>query len=735
MALQLPFGSHGNTGGAPAPGPAHPGQGFELGDVLRIFSEHRRILGGAVIAGLLLGVLATVLMTPRYRAEAMMQLNADTDQLLGNTKDGGGSSTVMRFTSQEVLSTQIGLLKSEALARRVAEDLNLAANAEFGGSEGTREQRINRAVQEIRANTAVDAVKNSLLIKITFTSRDPQLAAKVANGLASGSISASIERRYDASAYARKFLNDQLSRTKTALEESERAINDYSIKAQLFRAPGRTVEGQTMEGQTLAAANLTATQASLNETRIQRVRAEQAFRTAGVDFQAEQAAGLSSLIDQRVTLQAQYEENLKLFQPDYPAMRELSAKIERLNNAISGERSRWKGNKIDELRAVYEAALRSEEDLNGQISLIKGDVESERSRMIQYNILQREVDTNRALYDALLQRYKQVGVASGVSASNVSLVDPARAPRAPFKPKLLVNLAIGLLLGFAAGIGLAFVMSMLFDTIVDGNDVRQKLHLPVLGVIPMVEDDRSLMEALSDRKSDVSEAYYSVRTALTFSREGGAPKTLLVTSSRAGEGKSTTSFAIASTMARLGSKVLLIDADLRKPTFVSSREDGYGLAHLLGSEEPLAEYAESTQVENLKLLPVGRFVGSPAELLSSNRLPAIIAEATGNFDMVVIDGPPVLGLTDAPLLASVAESTALVVQSRESRTGNVNDIIRRIRESGGSVIGVVLTMVTKSGVGYGYDYAYYSYSYGTGEHGGKVSSDPMRRLDIGQRDD
>ena len=239
-------------------------------------------------------------------------------------------------------------------------------------------------------------------------------------------------------------------------------------------------------------------------------------------------------------------------------------------------------------------------------------------------------------------------------------------------------------------------------------------------------------EALADRKSDVSEAYYSVRTALKFSRPEGAPRVLLVTSTRPGEGKSTSAYAIAASMARLGSRVLLIDSDLRKPTFVSSREDGYGLAHLLGSEESVASYVETTQVPNLSLLPVGRYVGSAAELLSSNRLPGIIAEARDSHDMVVIDGPPVLGLTDAPLLGTVAEATALVIESRASRTAHVNEIVRRLLEAGSNVIGVILTKVTNSGASYGYNY--YSYSYGSDGVGGRVSSDPSRALDLNRSD-
>jgi polysaccharide biosynthesis transport protein len=431
-------------------------------------------------------------------------------------------------------------------------------------------------------------------------------------------------------------------------------------------------------------------------------------------------------------LQAQYDDKAKLFKPEYPLMQQLAAQIARIDATIGGERGRTSASKKAELQGVYQAALRAEQQLASQVAATKGEVQSEESRSIQYNILMREVDTNRALYDALLQRYKEIGVAGGIGQSNVSLVDAAEAPRGPYRPNMTVNSLIGLILGMSAGIGLAFAIHLLFDNIIDPNDVRQKLHLPVLGAIPMESEDRTLMEALADRKSDVSEAYYSVRTALKFARPEGAPRTLLVTSTRPGEGKSTSAYAIASSMARLGSKVLLIDADLRKPTFVSSRDDGYGLAHLLGSEEPLADYAEKTQVDNLHLLPVGRFIGSAAELLGSSRLPAIIGEARGSYDMVVLDGPPVLGLADAPLLGSVAEATAIVVESRESRTSNVVEMVRRLVDAGANVIGVILTKVQRNATGYGYNY--YSYTYGDDNVGGRVSSDASRALDLGKAD-
>lgn len=702
--------------------------GFELGDVLRVLSERRWIILGATVLGLILGIVATLMMTPLYRSTVLLEMNSEGSQVIAGVGAAKNQGAVQRAANQELLATQIGLLRSETLTRRVVQDLNLASDPAFGGEQGARQQRFDRAASVVMRNTVVEPVKGSLLIKVIHTSSDRALAAKVANGIADGFIASSLERKYDSSAYARQFLEDQLARTKASLEESERKLNDYAIRSGLFRTPGVVVDGRVAEGATLAASDLAQLSEALNQARVRRINAEQAYRNSGVTFAAEQAAGIADQMRQRADLLAQYEEKARLFKPDYPMMRELKARIDGLDAAIRSERARSSGNKRDELRGEFESARQAEAQLTAKITAIKSEVQDERNRSIQYTILQRESDTNRQLYDALLQKYKEVGVAGGVGQSMMSIVDQAKPPARAFSPNLPFNAIAGLLLGLGVGIALAFVLHLLFDSIADPVDVRNKLHLPVLGVVPLDTEDRTLMEALADRKSDISEAYYSVRTALKFVRPEGPPKSLLVTSTKAGEGKSTSAYAIASAMARIGSKVLLIDADLRKPTFVSSREDGYGLAHLLGSDEPMSSYLEATQIENLSLLPVGRYVGSAAELLSSNRLPVIIAESQDQFDMVVIDGPPVLGLTDAPLLGSAAEATAMVIESKSSRTADIVEMVRRLSEAGSQLIGVILTKVASNGGGYGYNY--YSYSYGSDGVGGRVSSEPGRALDL-----
>lgn len=700
--------------------------GFELGEILRILQERKRIVIIAGVVGLVLGLVLALLTPARYSASAMLELNSQANEIIDAAKS---DRQTYKSNSAEMVATQIGLLRSKSLAQRVAQDLNLASNPEFGGVGGSREARTMRAANMILGQTTAESVKGSLLIRVSSEAADPQMAARIANAMAEGFIASSLDRRYDSSSYARRFLSDQLARTKAALEESERNLNNYSIDAALFKTPGKSADGRSDEGSTLAAEDLAAMNSALNEARVRRINAEQSYRNSSLDYLAEQSANVNTLMAQRSALEAEYAENSKIYKPDYPRMRQLAAQIQRLDTEIGANRGRISGNKRSELKGEYDAALRTEQQIARKVAEAKGEVQSERSRSIQYNILQRDADTNRTQYDALLQRYKEITVAGGIGQSNVSLVDRADPPAAPFRPRPIVNSIVGLILGLGLGVALAFAVHLLFDNIIDAGDVRRKLRLPLLGVIPMADEELSLMDALADPKSDVSEAYYSVRTALKFARPEGIPHSIVVTSTQPGEGKSTSSYAIASSIARLGSKVLLVDADMRKPTFVSTRADGFGLAHLLGTEDPLAEYAQATKSKNLHLLPVGRFVGSAAELLASSRLPSIITEARQKYDYVVIDAPPVLGLSDTPLLSSVAEATILVVESRKSRTNNVTEILRRLAEAGSSVMGVILTKVSRNNGNYGY--SYYSYQYGDDDQGGKVSSDPARALDLG----
>ncbi len=683
--------------------------GLELRQILRILIEQRKLIILASLLGLALGLTSAYLTKPRYRASALLEYNPFVnDQLESSRRPEIGR---MGIPSNEVVGTQIGLLKSEALARRVAEDLNLAALPAYGGTAGSREQKLKLATAMLVGGTAVEPVKGSMLIRVTHSSGDPAMAARISNALADGFIASSLERRFDSSSYARKFLGDQITRTKVALEDSERALNSHAINSNVFRTPGQTVDGKTTEGQSLAAADLVSMNEALNQARVKRIGTEEAFRNGTRNGNNGDNSVVKELIQRREMLRADYADKTSLFKPDYPVMRDLSAQIARLDVAIQTyERSERNQNRQG-LQSDYQAALQTESRLARRVSAMKREVQGERSRSIEYNILQREVDTNRALYDALLQRFKEVGVAGGVGQSNIALVDAAKPPSGPYKPNMLINALLGLVAGLGLGVGAGFVAHLLFDNIVNPDDVRRKLGLRVLGVIPKLGDNSPIIDALADPKSDTSEAYYSALTAIKFARDGGLPHSIFVTSTKPGEGKSTSAYAIACSMARLGNRVLLIDADLRRPTFEGTRTNGNGLATLLSSEAPLESCIEPTKIDKLTLLPAGKSAGSVAEMLSSTRLAALIAEAKAKFQFVVIDGPPVLGLTDAPLLGTAAEATVIVIESGESRTGNVNEMIGRLTSSGSQIIGTILTKISRSGAGTGYGYSGYSYNY------------------------
>lgn len=697
---------------------------LEIGDLLRIFYERRYVIISAAVLGLLAGIVVSMLMTPLYRATAMLELNADASQDLvtarGEKSDRGG---------QQAVATQVGLLKSDALARRVAQDLNLVSDGDYGGEAQDRQVRLDNAAATIQSNTIVDSSPESMLISVSYSSPDPVLAAKVANALTRGFIESSLDRNYEASSYARDFLSDQIGKTKKALETSERDLNNYAIEAGIFRGPSQVSNGVVTEGASLSIASLDALNNALTEAQVKRIAAEEAYRAGAAGQGSAANESTAGLRQQKAEVEADYQEKLALFRPEYPEMQELRRKISSLDQAIAGERSRTVGGKKADLWANYEAAIASEQAIAARVSALKSEAQGERAASVQYNILLREVDQNRALYDALLQRYKEIGVTGGIGRSNVSLVDSAQPPRVPYRPNLALNSGLGLAAGLALGVFIAVLANLLLNNIVIASDVRNKLGRPVLGVIPDAQGDATMFDQLEDRKSDVSEAYFSVRSALRFADPDGEPKSILITSTRPGEGKSTTAYAIAMNAAREGRRTLLIDADLRKPTFLSRQSSNRGFAHLLQSDDSLSTYVEDTKVPNLSLLPVGRYTGSAAELLASARLGHIAGDAARDYDFVVFDGPPVLGLSDAPLLGATAERTIVVIESRRSRTSHVHEMLGRLEAAGARILGVILTRVRPDAAGYGY-YGYYSYRYGDGDTGGRVSSDAARTLDV-----
>jgi succinoglycan biosynthesis transport protein ExoP len=692
----------------PSGGGILPGD-LNLATLWRIVSEWRWLILGAVAVGLAGAIVVTFLTTPLYRAEVMLEINPPTVEALDDSK-----VTKQATNDRDYLPTVVGLLQSRSLAENVARDLNLASNPAFASQQGDREARVKAAAGRLMGGFTAKPVEGSRLIRMTYISPSPTLAAQVTNSFADNFIESSLQRRYDASSYARHFLEKQIATVKAGLENSEKQLVAYATREGIINTGG----GENSKGSdtnSLQGSSLIALNASLSQAQERRIVAEQNYRNAmRAGNTSEVNSSTQALRQQRAQLESDYQAKLSTFKPDYPEMVRAKANIDALDQEIRKETGTVASGQTNTLLMQFRAAAAAERQLQGQVNGLKSQVLTLRANSIQYNILQREVDTARAQYDSLLQRYKDVSVAGNLGANTVSIVDHAEVPGGPFKPNMMLNLLIGLALGLLAGIGAALALEFLNDTVKTPDDVREKLHLPSLGVIPMKKGADALADELKDQSSAISEAYFSLRTSLQFTTDNGAPKSLLITSTRAAEGKSSTTLALAQNFARLGNRVLLIDGDLRKPAFVTGLEPNEGLSKLLTNHDPLENHVLKTQYENLTLLPCGPLPPNPAELLASPRLKAVLADALAKYDMVIVDGPPVLGLADAPLLAGSCRATLLVVESGRTRTKAALDAITRLKASGGNLVGAALTKFrTRShGYGYGYGYGYEPYRYG-----------------------
>jgi capsular exopolysaccharide synthesis family protein len=692
-AVPSPEGSYGNSG---------PGRELSLSLLWNVALEWRWLILAAIGTGLAAAVLITLLTPLKYRSTASLQLNPPSVQVLDDDKGGGQNSGA---TDTNFIGTQLGLLGSQAVAERVAQDLNLASNQQVVGSGTDRAVNTKIATAYVQGGTTVKLQPQSSLVNVSFSARDPQLAAQIVNGIADAYITTNLERSYQSSAYARDFLQRQIANTRRDLEKSERQLVAYAQQQRLITTSGSgSAADQGGDTNSLTGSSLVALNGALAATQAKRIAAEQRYREAvSGGSTTETSANAAPLRAQIAGLEAQYQQKLQTFRPDYPEMAALRAQIDALKASVRAETRTASADRAGSLRQDFEAARAEESRLREQVNALSSSVLTQRGQRIRYNILQRDVDTNRTLYDALLQRYKEIGVAGGIGTAVASVVDRGDVPGGAYSPNLYLNLGIGFLLGLILGMLAAIALEFINDTIKNPDDVRNKLHLPFLGGIPTAKGAKPTDE-LKDMLSPVAEAYLSTATALQFVTEGGAPKTLLVTSTRPAEGKSTSALALAQAFTRLGKTVLLIEADMRRPVFVTGRDD-IGLSHILTNESALSEHVVRTDVENFWIMPAGRIPPSPPELIASARFAALIADASATFDHVVIDGPPVLGLADSPLLSTMVQSTLMVVEAGRTRTGAAMEAQNRLRTAGARMIGAILTRYqAQAAYGYGYGY-------------------------------
>jgi succinoglycan biosynthesis transport protein ExoP len=690
LSLGDGYGSYGNAKG---------GRELSLALLWRVLFEWRWLILAAIGTGIAAAVLITLLTPLKYQSTASLELNPpEVEIMTGEGAKGGRQSS--GAGDANFIGTQLGLLGSRALAERVAQDLNLASDPLIVGKGTNRAANTEIATSVVQAGTRVKLQPLSQLVNITFIARDPQLAARVVNGITDAYVATNLERRYQSSSYARDFLQRQIANTRRDLERTERQLTAYAQQQRLI-STGGSEGGDTnsLTGSTLVSLN-----GALAATQAKRIAAEQRYREVALGgASTEGSANAAGLRAQIAGLNSEYQQKLQTFRPDYPEMVALRARIDALRASVVSETRTANTDRLGTLRQEYQAAQGEENRLRAQVASLSTSVLDQRGRRIQYTILQRDVDTNRTLYDALLQRYKEIGVAGGIGTAVASVVDRGLVPGGAFSPNLYLNVMIGAALGFVIGMLTAIALEFINDTIKTPDDVRNKLQLPFLGGIPNARAAKPIDE-LKDALSPVTEAYLSTATALQFVAEGGAPKTLLLTSTRPAEGKSTSAWALAQSFTRLGKRVLLIDADMRRPAFVTAG-DNIGLSHILTNASSLSEHILRTEVEGLWIMPAGTIPPSPPELIASARFAALLADAAATFDHVVIDGPPILGLADSPLLSTTVQATLMVVEAGRTRTRAVVEAQNRLRTAGSHLIGAILTRYQpQASYGYGYGY-------------------------------
>lgn len=693
---------------------------------LRIAKRWRWVIAGSALTCLLLGLIATLLMTPKYTASTTVEISREGDKVT----DFQGVQREATQADQEFYQTQYGLLRSRALSERVANQLGLVDSVTFFDmfDHSSRDQafqqvggRYPAAGRALRQRVAGDLLRRYLdvaptrlsrLVDVRFTSPDPQFSAKVANAWANAFIQTNLERKVQATVYGRDLLERQLTQMKEKLDASQRQLVAYAGAEQIINLPAQTTsDGRTTQERSIVADNLAALSLALSQATADRIEAQARLAAsggAGTSAEALSNPAINNLRQKRAELAAEYQRMMVQFEPGYPAARQIAAQVDVLDRAIAREEGRVSGS----VQGGYRQALAREQALQTKVQQLKGEYLDLRRRSIQYNIYQQEVDTNRALYDGLLQRFKEIGVAGGVGINNVSVVDPADVPQRPSSPRMLLNLAASLLAGLLIGAGLAMLLEQMDDAIADPGEVEQRLGLPLLGSVPKV-DEGTPREALLDRKSALVDAYLAIQTNLGFTTEHGVPRTLAVTSTRPAEGKSTTALALATTLARAQRKVVLIDGDMRSPSVhhLGGVGHDYGLSNFLSGQDDLERMLFPMDDLGIMAMSAGPIPPNAAELLTGSRLQVLLERLLEHFDHVIIDSPPVMGIADAPLIAGRVEGVVYAVESHAIRSSMVKTAISRLAAANARVIGGVLTKfdARKAHHGYGYEYGY---SYG-----------------------
>ncbi|MXO86782.1 polysaccharide biosynthesis tyrosine autokinase [Altererythrobacter aurantiacus] len=674
----------------------------------RAFQRHKLVIAVIMIACLILGFLATSLAERQFTATATIEISRQQQNVANveavQPEDAGETA--------EFYQTQYGLLRSRSLADRVTRRLNLTSDPVFlsafdlnvadeNGNEVDNAELRRRTANLLLSQLQVEPLRGSGLVDIEFESPDPELSYRIANSWADEFIASNQDRRFASTSGAREFLEQRLADLRSRLEDSERQLVTYARQREIINVSSeRDGEGNATSERSLISAELEALNNELGRATAARIAARSEM-SAGPSRAVVENSALNSLRQRRAELAAEYANLLTRFEPEYPDARALKSQIDELDSAIaSGER------RVTQVSATnYEQALQRERALQAQLQDVKEQLLQQQSDRIQYNIFQRDADTNRQLYDALLQRYKEIGVA-GVGVSSIAIVDRAEIPRGPSSPNLLLNMLLATLVGSVLSGLTVLALEQIDQTLKTPEDARDALNLPILGAIPELDGDP--IEALEDVKSVQSEAYLNARTNLSLATEHGIPKAFTVTSTRQSEGKSTSAMALCHSIAKLGRRAVLIDADMRNPSIhrMFGGENVHGLSSYLAGDNEVDAHIKPSPIGDWDMFYAGPIPPNPSDLLSGERLSMLVSYLSKRYDHVIIDGPPLLGFADGLLIAQVVEGVVYILEAGGAKSGAIQSSLDRLYQARATVFGAIMTKLNMDSSDYSYQYTY-----------------------------
>jgi succinoglycan biosynthesis transport protein ExoP len=704
-----------------------------LREYWRIIKRHKWVVLSTLIILVALVTLATIMTRPVFRATVKVEIGKETERVMAGPR-------IMEVETANVfnplyMQTQVEILQSRDLARRIIQKLNLAGSEEFQSKAKTPLSENEREVQlvnKFQSRYDVAVGRMSRVVSISFDAYNPQLAADVANMAADQYINFSSENRMQGVESAKDFLKQKLQEAEAELRKSEQAYNQYLSSHQIISFD-------------LDKGNITLDRAS--ELNKQLVEVENERRQAEALYQRSREVSPDDLpqvlndtmvqnIARELSKQEQDLANLSAkYQPSYPAVKQVQEQV----NSLKTQLKEAKQNVVKNVETQYEVARRKEADLKVALTLSKGEAIQQNREAVEMNVIKQKLDIDRKIYEDLLQRSRQAGVESEFSPSNIRKIQTAEVPIAPVKPNKPLNIGLSVLIGLALGIGLAFFIEYLNNTINTAEDVERITHLPPLGAIPSLQSlnkRRALAYGYGARKSNAlalssnggpsshelvsshdslssyAESYRALRTSLLLSSAEHAPRTMLITSSHPGEGKTTIVANTAISLAQTGARVVVLDGDMRRPRChkILNTKNDVGLSTYLSRDIPLDEVLQrNTEIPNLHVIPAGPVPPNPSELLSSVKLRILLAQLQDQYDHIVIDSPPVIHVTDALIISTQVDGVAIVVKSGHTPREAVVRSKQALTDVNAKIFGIVLNHVDLDREGYYYNYKYSYY--------------------------